>query len=335
LSTAEARGALQQQPEAVQQPQRRSLGLRLPPKRAREGASVPAGGSSVAEPPLSPLSHPESYSPLRPEWADVAAVAAPGTSGTGSLSRGGSLREVAAAAPTPTGPTIMDLKTAAARGIGAAAAYGGSTPDLSTRGGVGQPLRPISTPLAHGGSSGALHDLPQGIGRSPSFARSMPPPLSMHSGGGTPYASNGERGTGEIPMPPQSNGMMPRVSSLSSYGSAPSSGAGTPVYSAQAGGLLSSPPYQQQPWAPDGARGQLPSSSGTAVAHGGIWEGWTRPVSLSHPETWELPDDSFELFVTETVQYRIGKYVQPDHPNAIGNDDAHALNRWVTREDLQ
>jgi hypothetical protein len=57
-------------------------------------------------------------------------------------------------------------------------------------------------------------------------------------------------------------------------------------------------------------------------------------VSLSHPETWELPDDSFELFVTETVQYRIGKYVQPDHPNAIGNDDAHALNRWVTREDL-
>jgi len=35
------------------------------------------------------------------------------------------------------------------------------------------------------------------------------------------------------------------------------------------------------------------------------------------------------------VQYRIGKYVQPDHPNAIGNDDAHALNRWVTREDLQ
>lgn len=57
------------------------------------------------------------------------------------------------------------------------------------------------------------------------------------------------------------------------------------------------------------------------------------------PETWEEPDNGFEAFVSETVRHRLGKYVQPDHPNRISSDVAHGLFRWVhmvlhgTRED--
>lgn len=66
-----------------------------------------------------------------------------------------------------------------------------------------------------------------------------------------------------------------------------------------------------------------------------IWEGWSRPPSQSHPETWEAPDTSFESFVTETVQHRIGKYVQPEHPNRLRNKDAHTLNRKIVREVIE
>jgi hypothetical protein len=42
---------------------------------------------------------------------------------------------------------------------------------------------------------------------------------------------------------------------------------------------------------------------------------------------WDSPDPSFESFVVEMVQHRIGKYVHPEHPNPISEDDAHTLNR--------
>lgn len=55
--------------------------------------------------------------------------------------------------------------------------------------------------------------------------------------------------------------------------------------------------------------------------------GWLRPPSQSHPDTWDTPNQGFEAFVTETVQHRIGKYVQPDHPNRVASKDAHVLHK--------
>ncbi len=50
-------------------------------------------------------------------------------------------------------------------------------------------------------------------------------------------------------------------------------------------------------------------------------------MSLTHPESWDEPNESFESFVAETVQHRIGKYAQPDHPSRISHEEAEALNR--------
>lgn len=55
---------------------------------------------------------------------------------------------------------------------------------------------------------------------------------------------------------------------------------------------------------------------------------WARPMPLDYPETWDEPDDSFESFVSETVRYRLGKYVtQPDHHTRVSSEDAHVLYR--------
>ncbi|KAG1676074.1 hypothetical protein FOA52_014939 [Chlamydomonas sp. UWO 241] len=69
-----------------------------------------------------------------------------------------------------------------------------------------------------------------------------------------------------------------------------------------------------------------------APAEGAVWEGWSRPLSNAYPDVWEAPDESFEAFVSETVQHRIGKYVQLDHPNRIADADARTLNRKIMRE---
>ena len=54
---------------------------------------------------------------------------------------------------------------------------------------------------------------------------------------------------------------------------------------------------------------------------------WARGVSHDYPEMWEKPDPSFEAFVCEMVRHRIGKYVQPDHPNRVSLEDAERLYR--------
>ena len=43
------------------------------------------------------------------------------------------------------------------------------------------------------------------------------------------------------------------------------------------------------------------------------------------PDAWEEPDDNFGEFVSEVVRHRLGKYVQPEHPNRIQNTDAQLL----------
>jgi hypothetical protein len=44
-------------------------------------------------------------------------------------------------------------------------------------------------------------------------------------------------------------------------------------------------------------------------------------------EGWEQPGPDFEAFVCDAVKRRLGKYVQPDHPNRISKEDAVCLYR--------
>jgi hypothetical protein len=46
------------------------------------------------------------------------------------------------------------------------------------------------------------------------------------------------------------------------------------------------------------------------------------------PDTWDEPGPEFEAFVGDAVKRRLGKYVQPDHPNRISKEDAQSLYRW-------
>lgn len=44
-----------------------------------------------------------------------------------------------------------------------------------------------------------------------------------------------------------------------------------------------------------------------------------------YPDSWEQPGPDFEAFVSEAVKHRLGKYVQPDHPNRISKEEAQQL----------
>ena len=55
-------------------------------------------------------------------------------------------------------------------------------------------------------------------------------------------------------------------------------------------------------------------------------------MSHDFPETWDEPSADFERFVSETVRHRIGKYVQPDHPNRVSKEAAENLLRKIMRE---
>jgi hypothetical protein len=49
-------------------------------------------------------------------------------------------------------------------------------------------------------------------------------------------------------------------------------------------------------------------------------------------DSWDYPGPEFEAFVGEAVKHRLGKYVQPDHPNRISREEAHQLYRKLRRE---
>jgi hypothetical protein len=70
----------------------------------------------------------------------------------------------------------------------------------------------------------------------------------------------------------------------------------------QQGGAPGSPHHQQQPGQAGGPSGEF-------------------------PDTWDAPDEPFQSFVGEMVRRRLGKYVQPDHPNRISKEEAQALYR--------
>jgi len=63
---------------------------------------------------------------------------------------------------------------------------------------------------------------------------------------------------------------------------------------------------------------------------------WTRSMPQDYPETWDEPDESFESFVSETVRYRLGKYVTlPDVASRVPSEDCHNLSRKIKREVIQ
>ncbi|KAF5842746.1 hypothetical protein DUNSADRAFT_5117 [Dunaliella salina] len=63
---------------------------------------------------------------------------------------------------------------------------------------------------------------------------------------------------------------------------------------------------------------------------------WTRSMPQDYPETWDEPDESFESFVSETVRYRLGKYVTlPDIASRVPSEDCHNLSRKIKREVIQ
>jgi hypothetical protein len=44
-----------------------------------------------------------------------------------------------------------------------------------------------------------------------------------------------------------------------------------------------------------------------------------------YPDSWDQPGPDFEAYVGEAVKHRLGKYVQPDHPNRITKEEAQQL----------
>ncbi|KAI8470635.1 MAG: hypothetical protein J3K34DRAFT_521189 [Monoraphidium minutum] len=89
------------------------------------------------------------------------------------------------------------------------------------------------------------------------------------------------------------------------------------------------------------ANGHLPPHAANGHGPGGEGGGRMSPIVggakgapplARAPHSWEAPNASFEAFVGETVKRRLGKYVQPDHPNRITRDEAQALYRKLKRE---
>ena len=54
---------------------------------------------------------------------------------------------------------------------------------------------------------------------------------------------------------------------------------------------------------------------------------WSRPISSSHPDTWDDPNPGFEAFVSDMVRHRLGKYIQPEHPSRITLAEAQTLHK--------
>jgi len=92
---------------------------------------------------------------------------------------------------------------------------------------------------------------------------------------------------------------------------------------------------QQQPWrqgpSPAGGGWEQGTDRGQPRPHnhhaaGRQLQGTPGEGEQQHyPDSWDQPGPDFEAFVGESVKHRLGKYVQPDHPNRITKDEAQQL----------
>ena len=93
---------------------------------------------------------------------------------------------------------------------------------------------------------------------------------------------------------------------------------------------------QQQPlWGSEGGWGARPPSRGLPAGPPGRRPlgtpaeqhvlGGSQVPQQAWPDSWEQPGADFEAFVGEAVKHRLGKYVQPDHPNRITKEEAQQL----------
>lgn len=88
------------------------------------------------------------------------------------------------------------------------------------------------------------------------------------------------------------------------------------------------PPYdawqdQQQQWGSGGP--QAPHQSLAGPPSSGRPQQTPQQQQQQYPDSWEQPGPDFEAFVGDAVKRRLGKYVQPDHPNRITKDEAQQL----------
>lgn len=242
---------------------------------------------------------------------------------------------------------VTDLRAVAAQARSSHAAGG--------RGGGGDPpaaiplhmLRQLATPAAGGlpspvggGVAGSRSGTPLGRTGSTSLSNGgalpppHPPPLpyANGSGGSVEGGGGGSVASGVTPTFPAGGGGGPAV------------GLPSPNHTSMSSGNRAFPQgeadhhhhQQQQLQAP------LASSSSDYPPPGEpLWEGWSASPSPHHPEIWEAPNDSFEAFVADIVQHRIGKFVIPQptsspyHISRIAHEDALALNRKIVREVIE
>ncbi|GAX78575.1 hypothetical protein CEUSTIGMA_g6014.t1, partial [Chlamydomonas eustigma] len=335
-------------------------GLRLPPKRADSPAFRPH--STEPEPPLSPLSHPESYSPLRQDLLAPHPAAVVTGHRSGQQEQAGEPHQMSAV------PSLLNLRTSwhptEAASNGTSSGFKGTTSgykrhhredsdtthNVNLRTSLHPPgadpsSRDPDPSLAYGASSSDDHTVRHQHGHESSSQKAAALLGSIHhpsSGSHVPQQLAGH----------QQVAVLPRTHSLSSMVSA-GAGGSTPKSSGGAanGGSIFRP-HVYSSYGHAIATAATAAVVATAATPGNIstsgvpekalrrarspsWEIWSRPVSHNHPETWEAPNEAFERYVAEMVQHRIGKYAQPDHPNRISNEEAMILNKKIQREIIE
>jgi len=343
-------GNLRAGPHGEPTPMETIFGLGVCPVEGGQDAadtdSKPGSGKGEERPtaPLSPLVHTITYSPIREQPPPVPVMEAPRPlrpADSGPMQIPAALPPPPVVGPNTSGPVItpvvVSLRDArAGAGPGSEALpHASSGSDLANLP-PGLPLRhlrairtntpPTLAEYANGlRAQGELPGPPWGDGPGYGSAPPSAPGSAMAGPGHSqlPFASAGPEGLPPAPVPLSG---VPRVSSLTQWsmqqgaaaagvaagGSGPA-GAGTPLHSSGA--------------VPGGGADGQPEITGDAEG-----DEWNRPMSTHHAETWDSPDESFEAYVGETVRHRLGKYVQPDHPNCISADTAHSLYRKIKRE---
>lgn len=82
-----------------------------------------------------------------------------------------------------------------------------------------------------------------------------------------------------------------------------------------------------QQWAEPSPYGGRPHDTPSEQQAGRLQQQQQQQALQQYPDSWDQPGPDFEAFVGEAVKHRLGKYVQPDHPNRITKEEAQQLYR--------